>query len=189
MRALQATVSIAALAAVVWWATRQDAPALPETRSGIALVALALALYAAATIARAERWHRILERAGIASTRAETYRLTTVGYMGNNVLPARGGDLLRAFLLAPLVGVRKRAVFGTVVAERVLDAAALALVFAVVGIGVLRRSDVAREIALVALAPVAAAIAFSRVYFGVHYPSDVLVGAALGTAVGGAARA
>jgi undecaprenyl-diphosphatase len=30
----------------------------------------------------------------------------------------------------------------------------------------------------------AAAIAFSRVYVGVHYPGDVLVGAALGTAVG-----
>ncbi len=40
----------------------------------------------------------------------------------------------------------------------------------------------------VPLGPVAAAIAFSRVYFGVHYPSDVLVGAAVGTLVAGAAR-
>jgi membrane-associated phospholipid phosphatase len=40
----------------------------------------------------------------------------------------------------------------------------------------------------VTLLPVAGAIAFSRVYFGVHYPSDVAVGAALGTAVAGAAR-
>jgi membrane-associated phospholipid phosphatase len=36
------------------------------------------------------------------------------------------------------------------------------------------------------LRPVAAAIAFSRVYFGVHYPSDVLVGSAMGALVGGA---
>ena len=35
---------------------------------------------------------------------------------------------------------------------------------------------------------VAGAIAFSRVYFGVHYPSDIAVGAALGTLVAGAAR-
>ena len=35
----------------------------------------------------------------------------------------------------------------------------------------------------------AVAISFSRVYVGVHYPSDVVVGALLGTAVGLAAAA
>lgn len=35
-----------------------------------------------------------------------------------------------------------------------------------------------------AVAPVAASVAFSRVYTGVHYPSDVLAGAALGVAAG-----
>jgi membrane-associated phospholipid phosphatase len=43
-----------------------------------------------------------------------------------------------------------------------------------------------RDLVPLPLRPVAAAIAFSRVYFGVHYPSDVLVGAALGATVGGA---
>jgi decaprenylphosphoryl-5-phosphoribose phosphatase len=35
---------------------------------------------------------------------------------------------------------------------------------------------------------VAAAMAFSRLYLGVHYPSDVAAGAALGTALGRAGR-
>lgn len=39
-----------------------------------------------------------------------------------------------------------------------------------------------------ALAPVAAAVAFSRVYTGVHYPGDVLAGAALGAGAAFAVR-
>ncbi len=39
----------------------------------------------------------------------------------------------------------------------------------------------------VPLWPVAGAIAFSRVYFGVHYPSDVVVGSGLGALLAGAA--
>ncbi|MFI8850374.1 phosphatase PAP2 family protein [Streptomyces sp. NPDC053499] len=40
-----------------------------------------------------------------------------------------------------------------------------------------------------AVVPVAASVAFSRIYTGVHYPSDVLVGAALGTAAAFGVRA
>ncbi|MCQ4041713.1 bifunctional phosphatase PAP2/diacylglycerol kinase family protein [Streptantibioticus rubrisoli] len=39
------------------------------------------------------------------------------------------------------------------------------------------------------VAPVAASVAFSRVYTGVHYPSDVLVGAAIGVAAAVVVRA
>jgi glycosyltransferase 2 family protein len=137
LAALQISVSVVALAAVVWWATRQDRPTFPEPSEAVPPLLLGLALYAAATLARGERWQRILERASILAGRDDSYRLTAVGYMGNNVLPARSGDLLRVFLLAPLTRVRKRQVLGTVVAERVLDALALVLVFVVLVSGVL----------------------------------------------------
>ena len=156
----QATVSLAALAAVVWWASRQERPTLPDTSDALPPLLAALGLYAAATLARGERWQRILERAEVRSSRADAYRLTTVGYMGNNVLPARSGDLLRVFLIAPLVQARKRKILGTVVAERLLDALALGLVFLVLVYGILREAAVPSDgrLVVLALAALAAAV-------------------------------
>jgi glycosyltransferase 2 family protein len=125
---LQAGTSVAALGAIAWWATRQHAPHIPLDGAALARLAGALGLYAVATALRGERWHRILDSAGIPRSRRSSYELTLVGYMGNNTLPARAGDLMRVML----VGGRRRVVLGTVVAERMLDAAALALIFGVV---------------------------------------------------------
>ena len=127
---LQAAVSLGSLAAVVWWATRQEPPSLPDTTGRIAALAGALAVYALATAVRGERWHRILRANGVAVERGDSYRLTTVGYMGNNVLPARAGDLMRALLLGPRTATPRREILGSVIAERALDAAALSVVFA-----------------------------------------------------------
>jgi uncharacterized membrane protein YbhN (UPF0104 family) len=125
---VQAGVSAAALAGIVWWASRQHRPHVPLNARSLSELAGALGLYAVATLLRSERWHRILVRAGADRGRGESYRLTLVGYMGNNALPARAGDLMRVVLL----GGARRVVLGTVVAERLLDVAALAAIFAVV---------------------------------------------------------
>lgn len=125
---LQVAVSLVALAGIVWWATRQHAPSIPLDVAAVAWLAAALALYAGATLLRGERWHRLLARSAVDRGRAESYRLTTIGYMGNNTLPARAGDVMRVVML----GSPRRLVLGTVVAERVLDALALAAIFAFV---------------------------------------------------------
>lgn len=125
---LQAGTSLAALGAIAWWASRQHAPHIPLDAGALARLAGALGLYAVATSLRGERWHRILTRAGIHRPRSTSYGLTLVGYMGNNTLPARAGDLMRVMML----GGPRRAVLGTVVAERALDVAALGLIFGVV---------------------------------------------------------
>ena len=121
-------MSVGALGGIAWWASRQHAPHVAFARGSVAALVGALGLYAVATALRAERWHRILVRSRLDRGRAESYRLTTVGYMGNNVLPARAGDLLRCVML----GGPRRAVLGTAVAERLLDVAALAAIFAAV---------------------------------------------------------
>lgn len=125
---LQAAVSLVAVGSIVWWASRQHAPHVPLDAWSLARLTGALALYAVATALRGERWHRILVRSGVDRGRGSSYGLTLVGYMGNNTLPARAGDLMRVVLL----GAPRRAVLGTVVAERVLDACALVAIFAFV---------------------------------------------------------
>ena len=131
-------MSVVALTGVVVWALRQEGPTSPTSLAALLAVAAAIGVYAAATAARAERWLLLLRRIGAKPTRADSYGLTVVSYMGNNVLPARGGDLLRIYLAAPRAATGKRQVIGSVIAERVLDVLTLLAVFAVLAYAVLR---------------------------------------------------
>lgn len=154
---LQAGTSLAALGAIAWWGSRQHVPHVPLDAGAIARLAGALGVYALATALRGERWHRILHASGIERARRTTYGLTLVGYMGNNTLPARAGDVMRVVL----IGGSRRAALGTVVAERVLDAAALGLIFGVV---VLERGLAFGPLPYVAAAGVAVAVALAAVW-------------------------
>jgi glycosyltransferase 2 family protein len=137
---IQALISLIALAAVVWWAAKQESPKFPSGGDAVAWLVAAVALYAVATILRGERWHWILNVTGVRTHRSDCYLLTTVGYMGNNVLPARAGEALKVVLLAGRCDASKRTLLGSVVAERILDLVALATIFVVVVYGALSSS-------------------------------------------------
>ncbi|MGE5636510.1 MAG: lysylphosphatidylglycerol synthase transmembrane domain-containing protein [Nocardioidaceae bacterium] len=137
---IQVVLSLAALAAVVWWGARQHPPELPDSAGAMGWILAGVALYAVGTLVRAERWRRILHDSDVEATRADAYALTTVGYMGNNVLPARAGEMLRVVLLSRQSGTGKRKLLGTIVAERILDAVVLAAVFIAVVYGILSDS-------------------------------------------------
>jgi glycosyltransferase 2 family protein len=126
-------VSALALAGVVWWALRQEPPRFPSTVAQWASLALAVALYGVATLVRGERWQRLLVHDGAHPRRIDSQALNVVGYMGNNVLPARAGDAIRVVLMAPLAQTSMRTVVGTLLAERLLDIAVIVTLFVVVG--------------------------------------------------------
>ena len=128
---LGALVSVVSLAAVGWWISRQGAPRLPDTTVGFAWLGAALCVIAFNFGVRGWRWHRILRSAGIPHRERDAFGLTLVAYMGNNVLPARGGEVLKIVLLGARTTARRREVLGTVIVERVLDAAVLAVLFVV----------------------------------------------------------
>ena len=77
---------------------------------------------------RALRWQRLIAPIQpVPLRRLSAYML--VGYLANNVLPARLGELVRSHYLGDREGISRSATLGTVVVERVVDTVVL------VGIG------------------------------------------------------
>jgi uncharacterized protein (TIRG00374 family) len=73
---------------------------------------------------RSLRWHGLL--APVAVLRRWTVTASMlVGYLANNILPARLGELVRSHHLGDRTGVSRAAVLGTVVVERVVDTGVL----------------------------------------------------------------
>jgi len=99
--------------------------------------------------------------------RVDTYALTCVGYAGNNILPARAGDAIRALLMAPRAGTSIRTVIGTLLAERLLDIAVLVVLFVVVGYGLLGEVG-GDSVEIILLAAAGLAIAAAIAYFAVR---------------------
>jgi glycosyltransferase 2 family protein len=69
---------------------------------------------------RAWRWHYLLGPIKKIPTSA-MFPITTIGYMGNNIFPARAGEVLRAVLLKRKFGVPVSASLATIIVERIFD--------------------------------------------------------------------
>jgi uncharacterized protein (TIRG00374 family) len=88
-----------------------------------------IAVYFVAVWVRAWRWHYLLGPIKKIPTRA-MFPITTIGYMGNNVYPARAGEVLRAVILKRKEGVSVSASLATIIVERIFDGVVmLAFVF------------------------------------------------------------
>ncbi|HSO12276.1 MAG TPA: lysylphosphatidylglycerol synthase transmembrane domain-containing protein [Anaerolineales bacterium] len=69
---------------------------------------------------RAWRWHYLLGPIKKIPTK-NMFPITTIGYMGNNVYPARAGEVLRAVILKRKEGVSVSASLATIIVERIFD--------------------------------------------------------------------
>jgi uncharacterized protein (TIRG00374 family) len=79
--------------------------------------------------ARAWRWRYLLRPVKDISTRA-MFPIVAIGYMGNNIYPARAGEVLRAVVLKRKQDVPVSASLATIIVERVFDGVVmLAFVF------------------------------------------------------------
>src|SRR5581483_3384428 len=79
-----------------------------------------IAVYFVAVWARAWRWHYLLGPIKKIPTNS-MFPITAIGYMGNNVYPARAGEVLRAVVLKRKEGVSVSASLATIIIERIFD--------------------------------------------------------------------
>jgi len=90
-----------------------------------AYVAPALVLFAASVAFRAARWRYFLLPTDDLTWR-QLLPSVLIGYAGNNLLPLRAGELVRAQYLANQYGVARMRTFGALLMERLFDSAVLA---------------------------------------------------------------
>lgn len=79
-----------------------------------------VAVYFAAVLARTWRWHYMLRHLKAIPIR-RLFPVVVIGYMGNNVYPARAGEVLRSYVLKRREGVGMGASLTTVILERLFD--------------------------------------------------------------------
>src|SRR5829696_862078 len=88
-----------------------------------------IAVYFVGVWVRAWRWHYLLGPIKKIPTKT-MFPITTIGYMGNNIYPARAGEVLRAVILKRREGVPISASLATIIVERIFDGVVmLAFVF------------------------------------------------------------
>lgn len=73
---------------------------------------------------RGLRWKWLFKESASPSV-SSLYKAELIGYFGNNVLPLRLGEILRAYIIGKENNLSKSFVFGTVVLERLMDMLAL----------------------------------------------------------------
>ncbi len=121
---------------------------------GLAAVIMSMSLFL-----RAVRWRVLLS----ADTRVPiplAFWATAAGYLGNNVLPARAGEVIRTLMISRRTGMSKAYVLTTALSERVVDAIALITISATVLLTLREKpgwlADAARPFALIGFAGVLA---------------------------------
>ena len=80
---------------------------------------------------RAWRWRYLIPNSQSVRT-CSLFTATMIGFMGNNLLPLRIGDLARAYIAAKKENAAPSAIFATVVVERLLDVFAILAMLSVI---------------------------------------------------------
>jgi uncharacterized protein (TIRG00374 family) len=101
-------------------------------KANLGLFLLSVALATATFPARASRWRIILAARGAPVAWTPVWHATAIGFMANNVLPARAGEVARAYAASRFVGLPLPRSIGSIAVERVFDGLIVVLLLALV---------------------------------------------------------
>jgi len=127
-------LGFAIAAFLLWWLLRNEDPAEIWSHIGnadFALLLLAVAVTTATFPVRAARWRYFLAPAQPDSPFRSRFAAVCIGFMANNLLPARVGEVARAYSYSRLEPVSVATAIATLVVERFLDGVAILLLLVV----------------------------------------------------------
>ena len=138
----QTLISFGIAIAILWFVVRRldiDPGAIwaQIRQANLLLLAVAFVLWYGAFFVRGWRWGYMLDSAGLNPAHGFSLpptrglaEIIVLAYFANSIVPAKLGDAYRAYLLKRESGVPFSAGFGTIVAERLVDAMMVVIVLA-----------------------------------------------------------
>ncbi len=108
----------------------------------------AILVYFVGVAIRAMRWSVLLRPVCRVSWR-DLFSIVTIGYMANNILPFRTGEVVRAYALSQRFQTSKTATLATIIIERLLDGLTMLAFILVASLAVALNSEL-RHVAVLA---------------------------------------
>jgi uncharacterized protein (TIRG00374 family) len=126
----RSVIGIALSAVLLWWTLRDVSLATVWTELSRSSIPLFLASATCATLIfplRARRWKTILEPVAPNQPFGALWRSTAIGMMANNLVPARAGEIARAYALTRQTGVPFATSVASLAVDRLFDMLVLLL--------------------------------------------------------------
>lgn len=134
----RSVIGIALSAVLLWWVLRDVSLAVVWGELSRSSVPLFLASATCATLIfplRAIRWRTILQPVAPNQPLGALWRATAIGMMANNVLPARAGEIARAYALTKQTSVPFATSIASLAVDRLFDMLVLLLLAVVAFVG------------------------------------------------------
>ena len=124
----KAVIGVCITVFLLWWILRGVPFGEVWTqirRAHLGLLLAAITVATAGFLIRALRWKVLLQPVRADTSLRNRFAAVNIGFMANNLLPARVGEFARAYALSKVEPISMSAALGSLVVERILDALVL----------------------------------------------------------------